>query len=465
MSHRRGGQVRLFLLATIAALGVGLSSQDGSAESGACQEMVPGNAESVALCARSYEDSAAAHYDKDEDDLVLSDCEQAIALSPDRHACYFLRGSIRLKQGKLDGAITDFSRVIEIRPGGDKVFYNRGKAYARKGDAEHAIADISRAIELNPAVANYYYDRGGVYDDLGDHARAVADFDAAIRLVPDFMLAYVERGIALRAMGRVEEAIRDYGRAIEMNPGMAWVYNNRGNAYRDKGEYDRAIADYDLAIKLDATDARYFNNRAGAYAGKGEGDRAIADFSRAIELDPNYAVPYMDRGDQFNLKGEFAKAIADAEMGMRLEPADSMSWWVKGAAEFGLGRHQAAAVSLADYVAKEPGDAYGVLMLYLAQARAGQDGRDALRANAARLDPSLWPNPIIRHLLGELPEEKVSISINDPDTICDREFYLGQGLLLQGKAEEARNYLDLAAQDCRATLAERALAKAELKRL
>lgn len=343
------------------------------------------------------------------------------------------------------------------------------KSASERGDFDAAIERCTEALEgksSRDVVVKVLDLRASAYLDKKQYEHAIEDYDQVIRLDPGYPLSYINRGIAHRAMGNLDAAIKDYDAAIEITPGIAVAYNNRGNAYRDKGEYDLAIKDYDLAIKLEPTDARLYNNRGGAHDGKNDAERAIADYSRAIELDPSLAAAYMDRGDLQNKKGEFALGLQDGASGIALDPDDPAGWWVKGAAEFGLARHQAAATTLANFVGRVPDDPYGILLLHMAQARAGQAGTDRLRAHAERLDLSRWPGPLARHLLGDLPKEEViGAAGTNEDSHCDVAFYLGQDLLVAGEKDAARIMLRSAADICTPQLVERALARAELSRL
>jgi lipoprotein NlpI len=308
--------------------------------------------------------------------------------------------------------------------------------------------------------------RAAVYFDKKQYDRAIKDYDEVLRLEPGHPLAYIDRGTAHRAMGDLDAAIADYNAAIEINPGIVRVYNNRGNAYRDKGEYDLAIKDFDLAIKLEPADARYYNNRGGAYADKGDGEQAIADYSRAIELDPSFATAYMDRGLALNEKGAFAAALQDGGKGIALDPDDHTGWWVKGVAEFGLARYQASAATLAGYLDRKPEDTYGALLLFVAQARAGEADTDRLRSHAERFDLAEWPGPVVRYLLGEMTRDQVvEAAGTDAPSHCDVSFYLGQRFLADGEKEAARVMLQSAADICPANFVEQALARAELSRL
>ena len=128
------------------------------------------------------------------------------------------------------------------------------------------------------------------------------------------------------------------------------AYCHQASGAEAAGNYDLAIDYYTRCLKsVDLSignQAIFYNNRGEVYYRKGEYDRAIADYDQALRLDPDYASN--NRGRAHFYRGRFAQAVPD----------------------------------LRRAVAADPENAFRVLWLYLAQARAGQGGRTELGDNA-----------------------------------------------------------------------------------
>jgi len=119
----------------------------------------------------------------------------------------------------------------------------------------------------------------------------------------------------------------------------------------------------------------------------------------------------------------------------------------------------------------EPSDPYAVLWLYLARARAGEDGRGDLATQATRLNLSKWPGPVLALYLGNAAPEALLPAARDSDPKkqreqqCEAYFYLGQQALLRGDRAEAIRLFRAAVDTGVTDFIEYQGAQMELKRL
>ena len=142
---------------------------------------------------------------------------------------------------KRSSSIPDYARA----------YADRGSARLMQHDLDGAIADLDAAIGLDPNDAGAFMTRGNAFDEKADFDRAIADYNEAIRLSPNYAAAYFNRGLAFRRKGDFDHAIADYDQAIKLDPKNASALNNRGIVWFEKGDFDRAIADYNLALRAD----------------------------------------------------------------------------------------------------------------------------------------------------------------------------------------------------------------------
>jgi len=164
----------------------------------------------------------------------------------------------------------------------------------------------------------------------------------------------------------------------------------------------KRFGDKDLAVA--------FNNRGLAYSRQGHYGRAIRDFDKAIRLRPDLAASYHNRGHVMFFKSRFADAIPDLKTAVRLSPTDH----------------------------------YAAIWLFLAEARAGRDGRSTLERAARNLDLKQWPGPVVAMFLGRAAPKRVLARAKNRDAKRQREqrteafFYVGQYQLLRGARGAAR---------------------------
>ena len=254
-------------------------------------------------------------------------------------------------------------------------------------------------------------------------------------------------------------------------PSLAVTLNNRGNAYQNKGDYVRAIADYDQAIKLNSDSALIFNNRGSAHQHKGDYERAIQDYEQAIRLDPSSARAFNNRGRVNHLKEDYAQAIKDYDEAIALDPDYQLAFYNRALARFDQGLYIASVPDFVRAVQLDSSSTYRVLGLYLAKARGGDVDRESLAANAAQLNLTRWPGPVVALFLGQITPEALVAGAQDPDPTTQRErqceayFYAGEHFLIQGQRAPAVQMFQSAVATGVTSLFEHSSAKAELRRL
>lgn len=309
----------------------------------------------------------------------------------------------------------------------------------QKCDLDDAVKAIENAVDASPRpsvedgfLAMLAWRRGNGFNRREDYRRAIESYDKAIRYRPDNAQYRASRGDAHLDNLDYAGSIPDYTEALRLNPGYSAVYNARGYAYRELGDGGHAFQDFDKAIELDGSFARALYNRGRIYSDRGDQAHAVEDFDAALRLYPKFTDALTDRGRARFHQGAYPQAVSD----------------------------------LAAALAASPTDAYTVLWLYLARARADQPARDGLPQDAAKLDRTAWPWPVIAALLGEAEQGAVlAAARGDKDHACEAEFYFGMKATLDGDASAARNLLQQAVSDCPSTFVEAAAAKFELARL
>ena len=79
-----------------------------------------------------------------------------------------------------------------------------------------------------------------------------------------------------------------------------------------------------------------------------------------------------------------------------------------------------------------------MVWLYLARAKGGTDGKDELKTNAAALNLSTWPGPVIQLYLGQnTPEDVLHAAGSDSGQRCEYSFYVREYRALRGERPEA----------------------------
>lgn len=399
-----------------------------------------------------------SYYRKGDYDQAIQDYSQAIHLKADYAFAFNNRGLAYAGKGDYDRAIDDYNRAIELKADYAAAVKNRGIAYFGKRDYHTAIQNFDQAIKLGPD-AEVFYERGRAYSRERELNRAIGDFSRAVQLKPNYGDAFKERSEAFMYRHDDESALRDMNRVIELEPDDGDAISERGSMYYQKRDYERAIRDFSRAIQLKPDNVFNFLSRAAAYYDDGEYDAAIRDYNEVVKAEPEIniknATEIHERGLAYLFKGDYEGAIRDFS-----EVADlNLSWgfYHRGLARFFQGDFAAAKQDF-DRAGEGPRED---IWMFLAEVRLGENAKDELREKAPRIHQQLkyWPGPVIQYYLGSSTATQVLVAARaddqaDKNPCCDDSsprkvhfhysegaayFYLGQGMLLHGDSEQARN--------------------------
>lgn len=224
---------------------------------------------------------------------------------------------------------------------------------------------------------------------------------------------------AARGAGHWDEAIGLYSQILDdprgqLKPALAKMHFARACCHDAQGDLDAAMADADQAIALDPTLAPAYVNRAVYRRGQGRYDEAVADLDKAVQLNPFDRVALDARAFIRYLRGDFDRAVEDWQRYMHLGAPDVL---------------------------------YTSLWVFVARARAGQDGTAALARACRRDRGDAWPRPAGRVLLGEITPAQclAAAGHRDPtkarEQACEAHFFIAHHHLARGDAAAARRHL------------------------
>lgn len=108
----------------------------------------------------------------------------------DLAATYINRGIVRMRNQKIEGALSDYEEALKLRPNKGAIYLNRGAAHIAAGDYAKAIPDLKKALDLDTQDAHAaHYNLGLAYELTGDVTSAYYAFQKALDLRPDWQLA------------------------------------------------------------------------------------------------------------------------------------------------------------------------------------------------------------------------------------------------------------------------------------
>ena len=125
--------------------------------------------------------------DTENNSTAKAELTETLQPDPQDAAAYVKRGFIHFDKNDYESAIADCNQALVLDPQNEQAFYLRGTAYASKirPDYPHAIEDLTRAIELNPEDGKAYRFRGLYYLNTGQKDKSIADLKQALQLEHD----------------------------------------------------------------------------------------------------------------------------------------------------------------------------------------------------------------------------------------------------------------------------------------
>jgi len=192
---------------------------------------------------------------------------------------------------------TRLTTLLKRSPADPALYYERGCVRLRTGRVAGALRDLSRAIKLDPSTARFYLDRGNAHATLGDHRAARADYEIAIKLDPTNGDGYVLRAALRRREDDLKGARADEALAREIDATLPerlfkdgvrlnYAAEHSGDKTQARALHREACARLEAAVRLDPHFGRAWLNLGVAREGLGDLKGALAAMGRGLELDP-----------------------------------------------------------------------------------------------------------------------------------------------------------------------------------
>lgn len=126
--------------------------------------------------------SAMSNFMEDKLGISIDLLNEIIDTDPDDRLALLTRGSVYLKMGNTENAISDFSQTLQIDSSHPKAYHLRGLAREMAGDDDEALKDLSKAIEIDSEYGAAYYSRATLLTKMGREDSALEDMKMVSQL-------------------------------------------------------------------------------------------------------------------------------------------------------------------------------------------------------------------------------------------------------------------------------------------
>ncbi len=146
----------------------------------------------------------------------------------------FANAMSNLMNDKLGVSIDLLDELIKADATDRLAWLARGSVYLKMGNSQNAISDFNQAIELNSSHPKAYHLRGLAREISGDNDEALADFTRALDIDPEYGAAYYSRATLLTKMGQEDEAAEDMKMVAHLTDANLENFANENNIWRSR---------------------------------------------------------------------------------------------------------------------------------------------------------------------------------------------------------------------------------------
>ena len=151
-----------------------------------------------------------------------------------------------LMNDKLGVSIDLLDELIKVDSTDRLAWLARGSVYLKMGNSQNAISDFSKAIELDANHPKAYHLRGLAREMSGDNDEALADFTRALDMDPEYGAACYSRATLLTKMGQEDEAAEDMKMVTHLTNVNLENYANDNNIWRSRHMQMEGLLESDL---------------------------------------------------------------------------------------------------------------------------------------------------------------------------------------------------------------------------
>ncbi|UYV75210.1 DNAJC3 [Cordylochernes scorpioides] len=250
---------------------------------------------------------------------ATDDLDRVIQLKPDFAAARYQRGTLLLKQGRLDEAHIDLEWVDV--PWDYNLREVRAKCFEAIGDKQSAINDLRAATKLHKDNTEGYLKLSKLSYDLADLDDALNSVRECLKVDPDHKPCFSHYK-SLRKVSKDLEAVKRLSSESDFAGCISRAQAALENPHPD-------LVTFEIKSRLCSCQLKYsgFKDvllqmmaviRLSVLQG-GEAEAAVSTCSDAIKLNPN-AHTYCDRADAHIAADNFEEALRDYQEAANLEP-------------------------------------------------------------------------------------------------------------------------------------------------
>jgi serine/threonine-protein kinase len=221
---------------------------------------------------------------KDWLEKAQSECERALAITPQLAEGHTCLGNVYFSTGRYDDAVKELQRSLDLDHLSDETLPLLAAAYQKTGKPAAAEQAFQKAVSLRPNYWGVYIAFGSFYYNQARYADAAEQYRKATQLAPLNYLTYSNLGAMYLLLGRYREAVDVLRQSSALRPSVE-SYGNLGAAYFYMRRYPDSAENLQQALKIDDKDWLNWGNLGDTlYQIPALRQEALSAYRKAIDL-------------------------------------------------------------------------------------------------------------------------------------------------------------------------------------
>ena len=257
-------------------------------------------------------------------DQALTAFEAAVEAKPTYVPALLARADLlRSANRRTDETAANYQAVLTQEPNNIRAHVGLGLTLKLAGKHDEALAHLKEATRLAPKDPSPWYELGRLHVRSKKFTEAAAALETALKADPKFLPAVVEQADVQSAQGRFAKAQEGYVSALRLAPGDSTIHVKLGQAHYHQRQWADAQRVFLKAVELNPQDADALNSLAWMAAERGKDLENAVEWSRkAVKTQPRNASFADTQGWVYRVRGELAKAVASLREAAMLNPND-----------------------------------------------------------------------------------------------------------------------------------------------
>ena len=202
----------------------------------------------------------------------------------------YVRGTIAIKNGDLDRAVSMYSETLNENPKHIRARLNRIGCYLELDRAMDAKDDANILLSLAPELTVAVFARADAQSRLGEWEEAKDGFLAVLEEAPHHYQALTKLGACYLALDRPERAEGPINEALRLAPDHADAWHQRGLLYMAWEKYEAALSDFEAAVRADGNNIEARLQVGAMHHVKDNIEQATAAWRGVLALQPDHVV-------------------------------------------------------------------------------------------------------------------------------------------------------------------------------